>query len=74
MDKTFCGEDMRLRSDFCLQDIGGGFTMIDRGSEVLVGIASIHRCVTNTNIQSIPALYTRVKPYLSWILEETELR
>lgn len=73
MNSTFCGEDNRHRSDFCLQDIGGGFTILDRENEVLVGIASIHRCVTNTAIQSIPALYTRVTPYISWVRENTGL-
>jgi secreted trypsin-like serine protease len=73
MELVFCAEDSLRRSDFCEQDIGGGFTMLDRGNEVLVGVASQHRCVTNTNIPSIPALYTRVTPYLEWIRNETGL-
>lgn len=71
MELVFCAEDFLLRSDFCVQDVGGGFTMLDRGNEVLVGIASRHRCITNTNIPSIPSLYTRVTPYISWIRTQT---
>lgn len=74
MHLAFCGEDNQRRSDFCQQDIGGGFTMLDRGIEVLVGIASQHRCVNMPNIPSIPALYTRVSPYIDWIREETGIQ
>lgn len=74
MDLNFCAEDSQRRSDFCQQDIGGGFTQLDRGTEMLVGIASFSHCVTNLNIPSIPALYTRVSPYLQWIRAETGLQ
>ena len=74
MDLIFCGEDSQRRSDFCQQDLGGGFTMLDRGIEVLVGIASIARCINVPNIPSIPAIYTRVSPYLDWIRTETGLQ
>ncbi|KAG5673365.1 hypothetical protein PVAND_003422 [Polypedilum vanderplanki] len=71
MNNAFCGEDSIQRSDFCEQDIGGGFTIQMRGVEVLVGIASVPRCFTNVAAPSLPSLYTRVVPYVAWIREET---
>lgn len=68
---SFCAEDNSRRSDFCQQDIGGGLTVLQRGIEFLVGIASVPRCFQSTAIPSLPSLYTRVLPYISWIREET---
>ncbi|XP_070503786.1 transmembrane protease serine 11D-like [Chironomus tepperi] len=70
-NSTFCAEDFSRRSDFCQQDIGGGFTVLQRGIEFLVGVASVPRCFQSTTIPSLPSLYTRVLPYVSWIREET---
>jgi secreted trypsin-like serine protease len=64
---SFCAEDAIRRSDFCEQDIGGGFTLMERGVEVLVGIASIPRCFTSPQTPSLPSLYTRIAPYVQWI-------
>lgn len=71
MENFFCAEDSMRRSDFCQQDIGGAFTVLQRGIEVIVGIGAIPRCFTNPATPSLPSLYTRVIPYLEWIREET---
>lgn len=68
---AFCGEDSIHRSDFCQQDIGGGFTVLTRGIETLAGIASNARCSTNVIIPSLPSLFTRIVPYMEWIRSET---
>lgn len=65
----FCFEDTRLRNDFCSDDIGGPVVGLIRGSEVLVGIASVHRCLAN-NVASQPSLVTRVSAYSSWIFSQ----
>lgn len=68
--QQFCGEDDRLRSDFCSDDLGGPAVVTVRGSEILAGIASIDRCLAN-NVPSVPALYTRVNFFRNWIREQT---
>lgn len=68
---SFSLEDSIQRSDFCEQDIGGGFTLKMRGVDVLVGIASVPRCFTNVAAPSLPSLYTRVVPYILWIRTTT---
>ena len=65
----FCGEDNDLRSNFCLGDQGGSFTILNRGSEVLMGIASLPSCSATQ-----PSVYTRISPSLrQWIRDETQL-
>lgn len=61
----FCAEDAELRSNFCLGDQGGPFTIISREIEILVGIASLPGCT------SIPSLYTRISSFREWIHSET---
>jgi secreted trypsin-like serine protease len=68
--QQFCGEDTRLRSDFCSDDLGGPAVITVRGTPVLAAIASIDRCLAN-NVPSQPSLYTRVYPYRNWIRENT---
>ncbi|CAO1422651.1 unnamed protein product [Diamesa hyperborea] len=68
--QQFCSEDSRLRSDVCNGDLGGGFTVLTRGHEVLVGIASVAHCSTAS---VSPSLYTRVTAYRTWIRNETNI-
>lgn len=68
--QQFCSEDSRLRSDVCTGDLGGGFTVLSRGQEVLVGIASVAHCST---LQTSPSLYTRVTAYRTWIREQINI-
>ena len=64
----FCAEDERVRSDFCAGDIGNALTILERGVEEVVGIASMPHCVAGT---SQPSLYTRVISHRAWILQIT---
>lgn len=65
----FCGEDKDFRSNFCLGDQGGSFTILIRGSEVLMGVASLPSCSATQ-----PSVYTRISPALrQWIRTETQL-
>lgn len=65
----FCGEDKDFRSNFCLGDQGGSFTILNRGSEVIMGIASLPSCSATQ-----PSVYTRISPTLrQWIRNETQL-
>jgi hypothetical protein len=68
--QQFCGEDTRVRTDFCSDDIGGPTVVSSRGTDVLVGIASVPRCVAD-NQPSVPSLYTRTRAFRGWILAET---
>lgn len=68
--QQFCSEDSRIRSDVCNGDLGGGFTVLTRGQEVLVGIASVAHCSTTA---VSPSLYTRVTAYRSWIREQINI-
>lgn len=63
--QQFCAQDERLRSDVCNGDLGGGFTVLSRGQEVIVGIASAAHCISIGT--SAPSLYTRVTAYRAWI-------
>lgn len=69
----FCGEDTRLRSDICSDDISGPFITLDRGVEVLSGISSIHICHVNPQTPSEPSLFTRVSAYRAWITQVTQV-
>ncbi|CAO1436289.1 unnamed protein product [Diamesa serratosioi] len=65
----FCGEDKDFRSNFCLGDQGGSFTILERGIEVLMGIASLPSCSATQ-----PSVYTRISsPLRQWIRDETQL-
>ena len=64
----FCAEDERLRSDFCVGDIGNALTILERGVEEIVGIASMPHCLAGA---SQPSLYTRVISHRAWILQQT---
>lgn len=61
----FCGEDARMRSDICSNDVGGPFITLQRGVEVLTGISSVAFC--NQNAPSQPSLFTRVSAFRTWI-------
>lgn len=61
----FCAEDARLRTDICSDDRGGPFVTLDRGIEVLTGIASDPFCLINN--PSDTSLFTRVSAYRDWI-------
>ena len=67
----FCSEDVRLRSDICAGDLGSGFTVLNHGREVLVGIASAAHCLSTG--ASFPSLYTRVTAYRAWIRQEINI-
>ncbi|CAO1436280.1 unnamed protein product [Diamesa serratosioi] len=69
--QQFCSEDNRLRSDICVSDLGSGFTVLRRGHNELVGIASAAHC-TSTGTPS-PSLYTRVSTYRAWIRQEINI-
>lgn len=65
----FCGEDKDFRSNFCLGDQGGSFTILNRGNEVLMGISSLPSCSATQ-----PSVYTRISSTLrQWIRDETQL-
>ncbi|CAO1422637.1 unnamed protein product [Diamesa hyperborea] len=64
----FCAEDERIRSDFCAGDIGNALTILERGVEEIVGIASMPHCLAGA---SQPSLYTRVISHRAWILQQT---
>ena len=68
--QQFCSQDDRIRSDVCNGDLGGGFTVLSRGQEVLVGIASAAHCSSGT---VSPSLYTRVTAYRAWIRQQTNI-
>ncbi|CRK90094.1 CLUMA_CG003812, isoform A [Clunio marinus] len=67
--QQFCGEDSRLRSEVCNDDLGGPFIVLDRGREVLVGLISDHFCIAAQPSQ--PALFTRVSAFRAWINQMT---
>lgn len=67
--QQFCAEDTLMRTDFCADDIGSPVVTLVRGSEVLVGIGSVHRCLAN-DLTSQPSLVTRVHAYRAWITAE----
>ena len=67
--QQYCAEDTRMRTDFCSDDIGSPVVTLLRGSEVLVGIASVPRCLAN-DVPSQPSLFTRVHAYRAWITAE----
>lgn len=71
--QQFCGEDERLRSDFCSEDIGGPLVTLSRNNEILVGIAAMHICQVNVQVQSEPALFTRVSFFRNWIFEHVQI-
>lgn len=71
LQQHFCAEDVRLRSDICVGDIGGPLIVLQRGEELLVGIASVHICQPTLLPPSQPSLFTRVSNYRIWINQET---
>ncbi|KAG5673364.1 hypothetical protein PVAND_003421 [Polypedilum vanderplanki] len=60
----FCASDRQRRSNFCLGDQGGPFSVVSRGTEYLVGIASLPGC------SNIVSSYMPVISYRDWIREE----
>lgn len=62
----FCAFDAESRSDFCVNDIGSGFTMISRGEEVLVGVAIQETCNSALNR---PALFASISYFRDQIYE-----
>lgn len=71
--QQFCGEDVRVRSDICSDDISGPFVTTHRGEDILTGISSIHTCHTNIAVASEPSLFTRVSFYRLWINQQTQV-
>lgn len=71
--QQFCGEDTRMRSDICSDDVGGPLVTLTRGDEVLIGIATTHICHTNVAMPSEPSLFTRVSFFREWILQQTQV-
>lgn len=73
IQQQFCGEDARLRSDICSDDISGPFVSQVRGQNILTGISSIHICHTNQQVASEPSLFTRVSAYRLWINQNAQI-
>ncbi|KAL7021003.1 hypothetical protein ACKWTF_011713 [Chironomus riparius] len=63
--ELFCGGDRTRRSNFCLGDQGGPFTVMSRGTEYLVGIASLPGC------SNFASTYMPVISFREWIRSET---
>lgn len=61
----FCGEDVGSRSDVCENDRGGPFVTLERGVEILTGIASEFFCTQLAT--SDTSLFTRVSAFRAWI-------
>lgn len=57
----FCGMDSMIKSDFCVNDRGSGFTVTSRGREYLVGIAIESSCNPINNTK--PSLFLRLSRY-----------
>lgn len=62
--RSFCAFDNNRRSDVCFGGQGAGFTVNQRGREVLVGIASISTCGSTQ-----PSTYSRITAYRQWIFD-----
>lgn len=66
----FCGFDNALATNICNGDMGGGFTVMYKGVETLVGIASI---IMNACSGAEPAAYTKISTHRQWIREVTSV-
>lgn len=65
-DAFFCAIDAVVNSDFCINDLGSGFTMMSRGEEVLVGVGIQITCNPALNR---PALFASVAFFRNQIYE-----
>lgn len=64
VERSFCAFDNNRRSDICWGGQGTGFTVKQRGREVLFGVSSISTCGGQT-----PSTFSRISAYRQWIFD-----